>query len=133
MPWLAFKRKQTGAGFWVYTDQGQTNPWDELMKPRGYYGVIYSSAGSPVSTNGEDIIPSRRWEAWREGVEDYQYLYEAQQYIAAVKIRNPSKAAQMQATLDAQVNLVLNNLVNSDTVYGARQAITDMLKNLGNL
>jgi hypothetical protein len=128
MPWLAFKRKQTGAGFWVYTDEGPINPWDELMIPMGYYGVIYSSAGSPVPTSGENIIPSRRWEAWREGVEDYQYLYELQHKINMLKSTNLTKASEMQNTLDEQVDRVLNNATNPAIVYGAREIITSLLK-----
>jgi len=128
MPWLAFKRKQAGAGFWVYVDEGQVNPWDELMKPMGYYGVIYSSAGSPVPTSGENIIPSRRWEAWREGVEDYQYLYELQHKINMLKSTNLTKASEMQNTLDEQVNRVLNNATNPTVVYEARGIMTNMLR-----
>jgi hypothetical protein len=128
LPWLAFKRKQAGAGFWVYTDQGQTNPWDELMKPMGYYGVIYSSTGSPVPTSGENIIPSRRWEAWREGVEDYQYLYEAQVRINRLKTSDTKRASEMQKTLDNQINNVLSNPQDTARVYCARATITAMLR-----
>ncbi len=128
MPWLAFKLKQAGAGFWVYADQGPTNPWDESMKPIGYYGVVYSSAGSPTSTIGENIIPSRRWEAWREGVEDYQYLYELQHKINMLKSTNLTKASEMQNALDEQVDRVLNNATNPAIVYEARGIITSLLK-----
>ncbi len=127
LPWLAFKHKETGTGFWVYADEGPANPWDELMKPMGYYGVIYSSAGSPVPTNGENIIPSRRWEAWREGVEDYQYLYELQHKINTIKSTDLTKASEMQNTLDEQVDRVLNNTTNPAIVYEVRRIITNML------
>jgi hypothetical protein len=127
LPWLAFKRNLTGAGFWVYSDQGVINPWDDFAKPRSYYGVIYSSAGSPVSTNGENIIPSRRWEAWREGVEDYQYLYELQQKINSIKTSDSPKAAVLQKTLDDIVNKVVIS-GDSEVFYEARVAITNLLK-----
>ena len=82
MPWRAFKRGQTGAGFWIYYHgfnfKTGAVPWDDTLKPQGFSGVVYGRGGSPVGRLAENIVPSRRWEAWREGVEDYQYLYELQ-------------------------------------------------------
>ena len=73
MPWWAFKNGLTGAGFWVYADSGRSS-WHDFGKTMGYYGAVYGFAFSPLDTREEHIIPSRRWEVWREGVEDYQYL-----------------------------------------------------------
>jgi len=50
----------------------------------------------------ESIVPSRRWEAWREGVEDYQYLYQLQQQSIKLKIKDPEKATTAQKTLDTR-------------------------------
>jgi hypothetical protein len=130
MPWRAFKRGQTGAGFWVYADPIESQSWDDITTPKGNYGVIYGSAHSSVDTLGENIIPSRRWEAWREGVEDYEYLYEFGKMIDASRHQDRKKADQLQSFLDGQVRKVLSNPNNPELVYQARKNITGKLLEL---
>lgn len=71
MPWRAFVQGFTGAGFWNYADTGWgENPgsaWDDFDGNRPDFAVIYEGAGGT-------IISSRRWEAWRIGLEDYELL-----------------------------------------------------------
>ena len=134
MPWRAFKRGQTGAGFWVYHDglnyKNLAVPWDDTLKPRGYYGVVYGAQTSPLGKLTENIVSSRRWEAWREGVEDYQYLYELRQAINKTKAKDPKMARTAQETLERQVNRVLNNQRDSSVVYDARKVLSDALLKL---
>jgi len=134
MPWRAFKRGQTGAGFWIYYHgfnfQTGAVPWDDTLKPQGFSGVVYGRAGSPVRGLAENIVPSRRWEAWREGVEDYQYLYELQQEINKIRQKDPATANKAQETLDLQVNRVLNNQHDRKIVYEAREILSDTLLKL---
>jgi hypothetical protein len=153
MPWRAFKRGQTGAGFWVYYDglnyKNVAVPWNDTLKPLGYYGVIYGAQTSPLGepadllagkpacpesrTAGrlsENIVSSRRWEAWREGVEDYQYLYELQQAINETKTKDPQMARTIQESLERQVNRVLSSQDDSDVVYDARRVLSDALLKL---
>jgi hypothetical protein len=59
-----------GAGFWAYTDWrkgggGQFNDYDI----RGY-GAVYDGRYAPKDCIYEPIVPSIRWELWREAVED---------------------------------------------------------------
>jgi len=125
MPWYAFKRGQTGAGFWLYVDYYKKQGWGDGEKSIGYYGVVYGAGiQNSVETQGELIVPSRRWEAWREGVEDYQYLYELQKRIDSIKVGNPQKAKKAQDVLDTQVDYVLKNPENCEQVYRARKNIT---------
>jgi len=134
MPWRAFKRGQTGAGFWIYYHgfnfQTSAVPWDDTLKPQGFSGVVYGSRGSPVGRLAENIVPSRRWEAWREGVEDYQYLYELQQAINKIRQKDPAMANKAQETLDRQVNRVLNNQHDRKIMYEAREILSDTLLKL---
>lgn len=71
MAWKAFYLGFKGAGFWNYADTGSgDNPgsaWDDFDGDRPDFAVIYEGA------NG-GIVSSRRWEAWRMGVEDYELL-----------------------------------------------------------
>ena len=131
MPWRAFKRGQTGAGFWIYyyglNFESGAVPWDDTLRPHGFSGVVYGAKASPAARNGENIIPSRRWEAWREGVEDYQYLFELQQAINKVRTKDPQMAKEAQLTLNQQVNRVLNSQNDSSVVYDAREILSDTL------
>jgi hypothetical protein len=63
--WKAFLRGYTGIGFWNYAEIGaETTAWKEVQDD---YAVIYEGPGS-------SIVSSRRWEAWRMGIEDYELL-----------------------------------------------------------
>jgi len=136
MPWRAFKRGQTGAGFWIYyyglNFETGAVPWDDTLRPRGFSGVVYGRGGSPVPGLLENIVPSRRWEAWREGVEDYQYLYEVQKAIDLIGTKNPARAKQTQKSLKATVDYVLRNSRDCDAVYQARRELTKILLEVNN-
>jgi len=136
MPWRAFKRGQTGAGFWIYyyglNFKTGAVPWDDTLRPRGFSGVVYGKGGSPVSGLLENIVPSRRWEAWREGVEDYQYLYEVQKAIDLIGTENPARAKQAQKSLKAAVDYVLRNSRDCNAVYQARRELTKILLEVNN-
>jgi len=136
MPWRAFKRGQTGAGFWIYyyglNFETGAVPWDDTLRPRGFSGVVYGRRGSLVPGLLENIVPSRRWEAWREGVEDYQYLFEVQKAIDLISTENPEIAKQAQKSLKATVDYVLRNSRDCDVVYQARRELTKILLEVNN-
>ncbi len=68
--WRAFQHGATGIGFWAYADVGKSGTaWDDLDGTRPDPAVIYEAATGLAS--------SKRWEAWREGVEDYELLDQA--------------------------------------------------------
>jgi hypothetical protein len=136
LPWRAFGRGQTGAGFWIYyyglNFKPGAVPWDDTLRPRGFSGVVYGKSGNSVSVYGENIIPSRRWEAWREGVEDYQYLFEAQKAIDQISSENPKQAKQFQKSLDKTVDYVLRNSNDCNAVYNARRELNKLLMAINN-
>jgi len=65
--WRCHDMGITGQGFWCYADAQGSN-WDAYDHERAEYAPIYD--GDP-----RELIPGRRWEAWREGVEDYTLLW----------------------------------------------------------
>lgn len=71
MAWKAFVNDVKGIGFWAYADEGKNRVLnlisDPLTNPSSSYSVIYDGPGS-------SIISSRRWEAFRLGIEDYKIL-----------------------------------------------------------
>ncbi len=130
LSWRAFHRGQTGAGYWVYVDLRDSNKWDDTMRAVGNYGVVYAGSHSPVDTRGENIIPSRRWELWREGVEDYEYLWRLQQTINRIQKINPQKAFRAQEILDHQVEKVLRNPDNHKVLSETRGLLTEEIVKL---
>jgi len=89
--WKAFKYGATGFGFWAYADAGWSGTvWDDFDGKRPDFSVVYEGINAPIS--------SKRWEAWREGVEDYELLL-----LAKRKVQSGSDSA----VLDTSVGLVL--------------------------
>ena len=88
---------------------------------------MYGAVGSPVNTGGEGIIPSRRWEAWREGIEDFEYLHRLQTLIDATKAAGVTTAAvdQAERTLHDALHTVLSRRADPETVQQARRKITE--------
>ena len=127
MPWRAFSMGQTGAGFWVYADPVSSTLWDDTVTTKGYYGVVYGVENTQWAKRGESIIPSRRWQAWRQGVEDYEYLAVFQKAIDELKSQQNEKATDYQHLLKTHVRNVLQNPDDLKAVENARQAITNAL------
>ncbi|MEA3401708.1 MAG: hypothetical protein U9R79_10755 [Armatimonadota bacterium] len=77
--WRAWRDGATGAGFWTYAQGGDWRDddlWDDFSGRGSDYGVIYTLNGAPEDvTRAEQIIPGKRWEAWREGIEDWVCLW----------------------------------------------------------
>jgi hypothetical protein len=72
--WKAFSSEASGIGFWAYADTGPTGTaWDDFDGIRHDFAVIYEGNGQ--------IISSKRWEAWREGVEDFELLLQAKRKL----------------------------------------------------
>lgn len=71
MAWTAYFRDIKGVGFWNYADMAKktSNPIDATIDENfnGSYSIIYTG-------EGKEIISSRRWEAFRLGIEDYRIL-----------------------------------------------------------
>lgn len=65
--WRAFHRGASGVGFWSYADIGPTgNEWNDRDGERPDFAVAYRA--------GDVLGSSKRWEAWRLGLEDYALL-----------------------------------------------------------
>lgn len=68
MPIVAASLEMTGAGFWAYQDSNRSG-W--VKDKRGEYSVVYNGAQNPdKNCFPEAIIPSKRWQQWRQGIED---------------------------------------------------------------
>jgi hypothetical protein len=117
MSWKAFLRGYTGVGFWAYADADvNDNPdssWDDANREARDFAVIYQGKGTT-------IISSRRWEAWRMGIEDYELLTmyakakgaKAAKDLAATVLNHPedtSKADELRRKILTELSGMENN------------------------
>ena len=72
--WYAWAQDFTGAGWWCYGAHHGASRWDGPDKTEGFFSTVYEGQGS--------VVASKRWEASREGVTDYEYLYLLRQCIS---------------------------------------------------
>ncbi len=124
--WLAWIRKLDGVAFFaptVYT--GST--WNDLDGPHGDTCVILQGAsGEPVNT--------RRWEAYREGIEDYLYLYLLDNLLKTKKpdARLAAKARKLMAEACEEFKLATKDKDrdNAKTTQAQRKQIAELIVEL---
>lgn len=111
--WKAFVNDIKGVGFWDYADEGNSKQLnrvsDAMINLSASYSVIYDGPG-------KEIISSRRWEAFRLGIEDYAILkmyarksgIEKAKYLASLVLSTPFDYNKA----DSIRNIMLHVLVN---------------------
>ncbi|MCC6367460.1 MAG: PQQ-binding-like beta-propeller repeat protein [Bryobacterales bacterium] len=62
-PWISFQLGMTGGGYWVYS---YSPYWFFDRSMAVEYGAVYTTESGPVTT--------KRWEASRDGIEDFELL-----------------------------------------------------------
>jgi len=133
--WRAFKHGAAGCGFWCYAQGGSwqdDNLWDDFNDRYSDYAVIYTLKGAPEDVSrAEPIIPSKRWEAWREHVEDYVYLHMLKTASAAERSDPPVPAAQARAELEAALADVLTDPEDVTRADRRRQRVLRLLAEAG--
>ncbi len=91
-PWVAFQMGMTGGGYWVYS----SSPYwlfDPLLGTE--YGTVYTTDRGPVTT--------KRWEASRDGMEDFELLW---QLRLAARKEGSSRGAEALGLLQDAVEFV---------------------------
>ncbi len=117
--WRAWRDGAEGAGFWAYAQGGtwqDDDLWDDFSVPNSDYAVIYTLTGAPEDVSrAEAIIPGKRWEAWREGIEEWIYLSMLEQASA-----DRDDAENQRAWLAATVAEVLGEPADTSRAAHAR-------------
>jgi hypothetical protein len=85
----AWAWKTEAHGLWDYFDLMQTKGWSPKPGSQGSGSMVF--IGSKY--DNEVIVPSRRWKAWRDGVEDNEALRMLQDAVA----RKPNTKAAKEA------------------------------------
>ena len=96
--WRAWKEGMNGFSTWTY----KGGRWNTEEGPN--WGLVYRADAQdcPAEASKQElVIPSKRWEASREGVEDYAYLYLLKQAIGAGSQGADAKAAEKAKALMA--------------------------------
>lgn len=90
--WKAFQAGANGIGFWAYADAGPSgSTWNDYDGTGPDYAVIYEGTKGSVG--------SKRWEAWREGAEDFELLA-----MARRKLQSSKDIADFDAAVQAVIN-----------------------------
>jgi hypothetical protein len=140
MLWLAWSYGLTGVGHWNYADTGWSDKmgrsaWTDFDGARFDFSIIYDSKTAPAHvTKKESIIPSRRWEAWRDGVEDYAYLWMLKRAVenARKSEKKPQAVKNGEAVLKNSVVFVLENPSNIAVYNNARLLLLDAIAAFNN-
>jgi hypothetical protein len=131
MMWKAWQRGYTGCGFWAYADAGWggDNAWNDFDGANPDFAVIYTARTAPPGVpRGEAIIPSKRWEAWREGIEDYEVMGMVEDAARRAEMDGATaRATELRALLKSGVEAAL---AAPDDAAAAERARHRMLESL---
>jgi hypothetical protein len=109
MAWQAYYGGYKGIGFWNYSDIGSNLKYNFISENRldwrADYAIIYNG-------NHKEILSSRRWEAFKLGIEDYQLLklYEKKYGVTATK-EKVKKVVENVNNIDLADN-IRNEIIN---------------------
>ena len=94
--WLAWSHQMTGIGFWSYCTSAD-DPWF-VPQQRYDYLLVYP---------GQGVVSSKRWEAVRDGIEDYALLDTLRERLAAAGGSAPAeKLASVRRLLGEEANRI---------------------------
>ena len=123
--WQIWKEGMTGSGVWTYRNAR----WDGSGK--GFnWGMVYRSdaADCPAEVSRKElVVPGKRWEAIREGVEDYAYL---SLLAEAIRAAPPEAAAKAKALQDAWIDEVLKDDSNAQLAGKVTKQIMEELSSM---
>gem|GEM_PF-2147818 len=124
MSWRAFARGQKGVGFYSHTDLGPQ--WNDTGNPIGAYGTLYPCPDGYDAS--EPFFPSRRWQAYRDGIEDFIYLQSLDKCLEDMALTTPQQAALLRSRMDALVTQTIQNPDDLNLVNQVRTELTDLMK-----
>ena len=122
MGWKAWHRKLQGCTYWnVFGRVGSA--WDDFDGRHPDPGTVYIEPGGPV--------PSRRWEAFREGLEDYCALFLLDRELGRAKSNgSAARVARARQVLASAPADVLAASDGSGALYRWRRRIAEAILEL---
>lgn len=113
--WLGAKHDAKGIGFWCYaaTATYGSDEWDDYDGRGSDWTVVYGD------TDGT-LLTSKRWEGWREGVEDYTLIAMA---------RDKGLTPEEEAYLSNKINHLLVYPLDTKTLNYLREWLVNIIMN----
>ena len=96
LPWWAWIYGADGIGFWSYSSTEGSSAWNDVDGRQPDWAVVYEAL-APEKDNRP--VSSRRWEAFREGLEDY-YLLSLVDRLYAESLIVPENSTPRDIKLD---------------------------------
>lgn len=119
LPWRAWQYGLDGCTFWTY--KGWVgDPWNDFDGSRPDWNKIYPGSEGPIS--------SRRWEAWRDGLEDWAYLYLLRQ--ALERARAAGRAGEVVERAEGVLTEAVKGVLQgqgAERFFRWRQALAEVL------
>jgi len=112
--WLAWQLGLNGLGFWTYC----TSPEDPWAPTKDEFLLVYPGRDGP--------IPSKRWEACRDGVEDYEALWLARQAVESAAARGDAAAAAARAEIERIAATVVQERAVWPVLRRSRQRLAEI-------
>lgn len=85
--WRAWKARLGGIGMWVYADE----------RAQTFSDLTSGASFAMVYRGGTGVVGSKRWDAWREGIADYEYLNMLSNAVLEAQAEGVTGAALEQA------------------------------------
>lgn len=111
LPWRAWTRGMQGIGFWSYSDAGG-NTWER-------YGASTRASYSTVFIGKGTLHDTKHWEAYREGLQDYELLALLRDRVAECR-----KQGQLSAILDEAERLLAELPRSVEDASGSEWAVS---------
>ena len=124
--WMSLtKAKLRGIGFWSYACTDWSDVTDDAwLLDGGDSMAVFTPKGAPFKTS-EALIPSKKWEAWRQGWIDARYV----KYVRG--LAGEKKHPDIVAEIDRLIEWVLAepaDLTRADLARKRLQARIDSLQ-----
>ena len=131
--WIAFRHGATGVHFWnMLHNNGGSPIWGPETVEDNYWPMVYPNhpryPGPPADVRtAEQVIPSRRWEYVRMGIEDYMLLKMARERID----RRGDAAARQARELEEILKAAITNRDTDRTLFRAwRRQLLELVEAL---
>jgi len=131
--WRAWQLGMRGFGYWVYSYKTHWN--SQKSKDGPGWAVVYlaNAEDAPAGISQRElVVPGKRWEATREGVEDYVYLYMLRAAVRDAEKRGRSGKAldDARAVLLESPKRVLAEPMNTALADAAKEEILKAIVSL---
>ncbi len=130
--WRAWEKGMGGFGYWVYCYKGH---WNDYKNADGEnWSVVYlaKDKDAPAGLSKKElVVTSKRWEATREGVEDYVYLRLLKDKLAKSEGKvSPELLGQGEDILADSPKSVLSNSGKTGLADAAKEKVLKVLSRL---